>query len=201
MSISSKDMLNLLYGRKLPQVYRDEDRKLRTYPLKRFLESLIEGGFCGSIEDIEKTLLLIDPNTIPEEFFPYLCESFGLTYLPDMDISYQRKFLANAGELNKRRGTFSSVQFLIRVLTGLDAELSYEDNKLNIVLLAKNMVQIDNIDTSMGVIGNYVKTQIPYFVEPVISSRIETQVIPSKSYSHSAVGTYKFYTINNYKEG
>ena len=197
MSISSKDVLTLLYDRKLPQIYRDEDRKLMTYPLKRYLESLIEGGFSGSIEDIERIILLIDPNTIPDEFFPYLCESFGLTYLPDMDISYQRKFLANVGELNKRRGTFSSVHFLIRVLTGLDAKLSYEGNDLKITLLAKDMGQIENVDTSMAVIRSYVKTQVPYFVNPVISNQIDTQVIKSKSYTHSVIGTYKSYTISH----
>lgn len=196
MGVNSKDMLDLLYNRKLPQVYRDEDRKIE-YPLKRYLESLIDGGYCGSIKDIEDTLLLIDPDKIPDKFFPYLCESFGLTYLPDMDITYQRKFLSNVGELNKRRGTFSCVHFLIRALTGLDAELSYEGSTLSITLLAKNLSQVDSIDVSMEVIRNYIKTQIPYFVSPEISSRIETQVIKSKSYNYSLVGTYKSYIINS----
>ena len=71
MAITSKSMLDLLYNRKLPQIYRDEDKKLG-YPLKRYLESLIDGGFCGSIKDIEGLMLLIDPETIPEEYFPYL---------------------------------------------------------------------------------------------------------------------------------
>lgn len=197
MGITSKSLLNLLYYKKLPQIYRDEDKKLE-YPLKRYLESLIDGGFYGSIEDIERVLLLIDPENIPEEFFPYLYESFGLEYFPDIDISYQRKFLMNIGELIKRRGTYSSVQFLVKVLTGLEAELSLEGNTLNIVLPAKNLGQIDNIDTSMRVIGNFIQTQIPYFITPVINSRIDTQIIPSKSYSHSSMGSYKFYEIKSY---
>lgn len=195
MGITSKSLLDLLYYKKLPQIYRDEDKKLE-YPLKRYLESLIDGGFCGSIEDIEGVMLLIDPETIPEKFFPYLYESFGLEYFPDIDVSYHRKFLMNIGELIKRRGTFSCVQFLIKVLTGLEAELSFEDGNLNIVLLAKTIGQVDNIETSMHIIGNFIKTQIPYFVTPVITSRIDSQTIPSKSYSHSAVGTYKFYSIS-----
>ena len=148
MSITSKSLLDHLYYKKLPQIYRDEDAKLK-YPLKRYLESLIDGGFCGSIKDIEGVMLLIDPETIPEKFFPYLYESFGLEYFPDIDISYQRKFLMNIGELIKRRGTFSSVQYLIKVLTGLEAELSLENNNLNIVLHAKDLEQIDSIETSM----------------------------------------------------
>lgn len=195
MALTSQSLLDLLYNKKLPQIYRDEDKKIG-YPLKRYLESLIDGGFCGSIEDIKGMMLLIDPETIPEKFFPYLYESFGLEYFPDIDVSYQRKILMNIGELVRRRGTYSSVQFLIKVLTGLEAELSYKDGNLNIVLLSKTMEQVDNIDTSMFIIGNFIKTQIPFFVNPVITSRIDTQTIPSKSYSHSAIGCYKFYTIS-----
>ena len=196
--MTSQALLDLLYNRKLPQVYRDEDMKIG-YPLKRYLESLIDGGFCGSITDIEGVMLLIDPENIPEKFFPYLYESFGLEYFPDIDIVYQRKFLMNIGELIRRRGTFSSVQFLIKVLTGLEAELSYEGNTLTIILSAKTMGQIDDIETSMMVINNFIKTQIPYYVNPVIESRIDTQVIPSKSYAFSSVGQYRFYTIPRYE--
>ena len=194
MALTSKSMLDLLYYKKLPQIYRDEDKKLG-YPLKRYLESLIDGGFCGSIKDIEGLMHLIDPETIPEEFFPYLYESFGLEYFPDINVSYQRKFLLNMGELVRRRGTFSSVQFLIKVLTGLEADLSFGNDKLNIVLLANTMEQVDSIETSMYIIGNFIKTQIPYFITPVITSRIASQTISSKSYSYSAIGSYKFYTI------
>lgn len=199
-SLTSKGMLNLLYERKLPQVYRDEDSKIG-YPLKRYLESLIEGGYYGSIKDIEGLMSLVDPMTIPEEYFPYLCESFGLTYFPDMDIAYQRKFLANIGELNKRKGTFASVQFLVRALTGLDCEFSYEDGVLHITLLAKNLEQLNSIETSTGVIKNYISSQLPYYVSTEMSSRIANQIVNSKSFSHSAVGNYKYYTINQYKGG
>lgn len=196
MSITSKDFLDLLYNRKLPQIYRDEDKKIG-YPLKRYLESLIVGGFCGSISDIEGVMLLIDPESIPEKFFPYLYESFGLEYYPDIDVSYQRKFLMNIGEFIRRRGTFAGVQFLVKVLTNLEAELSLEDNTLYIVLLAKNINQVDSIEMSMKVIENFIKTQIPYFISTDISSRIDTQVIASKSYSQSVVGYFPQYAISS----
>lgn len=199
MSITPQSLLDLLYNRKLPQVYRDEDKKIG-YPLKRYLESLIDGGFCGSIEDIKGVMLLIDPENIPEKFFPYLYESFGLEYFPDIDTVYQRKFLMNIGELIRRRGTFSCVQFLIKVLTGLEAELSCNKDTLTIVLSAKTLKQVEDIETSMRVIRNFIKTQIPYYINPVIESRIDTQVIPSKSYSFSAVGHHRFYQIPRHKD-
>lgn len=195
MSIKSEDLLRILYERKLPQVYREEDSKLK-YPLKRYLESLIEGGFKGAIDDIEGLLLLSDPNSVPEHLFPYLCESFGLEYFPDIDVTYQRKFLLNLGELVRRRGTFSSVQFLVRVLTGLEAEIIREDNDLIITLLAKTVAEASNLDVSINIIGNFIKTQIPYYINPIIRSRVSNQVIPSVSYAHSGVTVYKSYTIN-----
>lgn len=199
-NITSEGLLDLLYNKKLPQVYRDEDSKVGL-SLKRYLESLIEGGFCGSIEDIEKILLLIDPKNIPEEFFPYLCKSLGLEYFPDIGITYQRKFLMNIGEIIRRRGTFSCVQFIIRVLTGLDSELSVEGRTLNITLIARSLDDLEKIETDTPVIERYIGTHIPYYINPVIKRKIVVQIIESKSYSHSAVGYYKHYTIKKYEEG
>ena len=196
--ITQQDMLDLLYNKKLPQVYRDEDSKIE-FPLKRYLESLIEGGYCGSIEDMEGIQSLVDPMTVPDDFFPYLCDSFGLHYFPDMDISYQRRFLSNVGELTRRRGTYSCIKYLTRALTGLDSEFTYAENgdscQLFIVLLAKNREQLEEIETSMEVIERYIKYYIPYYVTTVFTFKLANFVVNSKSYSHSAMGSYKFYTI------
>ena len=200
MGTTPEKLLDLLYNRKLPQIYREEDSKIGL-PLKRYLESLVEGGYKGAVEDIEGILTLFDPQHIPESLFPFLCESFGLEYFPDIDLTYQRKFLLNLGELIKRRGTFSSVHYMIRALTGLESELSREGNTLNIVLLVRSVEQRNGIDISMAIVRNYIQTQIPYYITPNLSYRVDTQIISSKSYSHSAVGLYKFYTINQYVGG
>ena len=197
MSIKSEDLLRTLYENKLPQVYREEDSKIK-YPLKRYLESLIEGGFKGAIEDIEGLLLLTDPNSVPESLFPFLCESFGLEYFPDIDVTYQRKFLLNLGELVRRRGTFSSIHFLAKVLTGLESEITKDEedeNGIIVTLLAKTVAEASNLDVSVYIVGNYLKTQIPYYINPVVKSRVANQTIISRSYVHSGVTTYKTYKI------
>lgn len=205
--ITSESLLDLLYNKKLPQVYRDEDSKLG-FPLKRYLESLIEGGFYGIIKDIEGIMSLVDPTAIPDEYFPYLCESFGLPYFPDMDTSYQKKFLANVGELNRRRGTFAGVRYLTRALTGLESNLTYyegeylgqDGNYLFIELLAKSLEEINGIDVSKKVILDCIGSHVPYYVKPILTSRIANQLIGSKSYSHSVVSYNSFYTIKGFKE-
>lgn len=199
MGVSSTDLVNFLYYKKLPQVYRDEDAVI-DYPLKRYLEALVEGGCKGVIDDNEKMLTLFDPKAIPESLFPFLCKSFGLEYFPDIDVTYQRKLLSNLGELIRRRGTFSSVRYMIRVLTGLESELSRDGRTLNIVLLVANLEQMNNIEISMAVIKNYIQSQIPYYIVPNITSRVAVQVIPSSSYSLSALTTLKRYQINKKEE-
>lgn len=194
MAIKSEELLNHLYNRKLPQIYRDEDSKIGL-PLKRYLESLVEGGFKGAIEDIEGLLFLIDPKDIPERLFPFLCQSFGLEYFPDIDVTYQRKFLLNLGELVRRRGTFSSVHYMIRALTGLESELSLSGNNLNIVLLAKTIDEMDNLEVSMDIVRNYIRTQIPYYITPVITSQVTVKIIEAETYDYSAIGYYKNYHI------
>lgn len=194
MGTTPNNLLNLLYSGKLPQIYREEDSKIGL-PLRRYLESLVEGGYKGAIEDIEKTLTLFDPKAIPDSMFPFLCKSFGLEYFPDIDVTYQRKFLSNLGELVKRRGTFSSVHYLVRALTGIECELSREGNTLNIVLLAATVEQMNNIEISMTVVSSYVRSQIPYYLVPNISYRVSTQFIPSSSYSLTALTTLKHYEI------
>ena len=193
MGITPNSLTEFLY-KKLPHIYQEEDTKLKQ-PFKRYLESLVDGGYAESLKDIEGNLLLTDPSLIPEEFFPYLCESFGLEYFPDIDIKYQRRFLLNIGELNKRRGTFSSVHFLIRALTGLESDLSVNGNTLKIVLLAKTMEQIDNIEPSRIVIGNYISTQIPYYITPEILSRVAVQPLYANFYVGSAMRSSKKYTL------
>ena len=199
MGTTPNKLLNLLYGKKLPQIYRDEDEKIGL-PLRRYLESLVEGGYKGAIEDIEKVLTLFDPMAIPDSLFPFLCQSFGLEYFPDIEVKYQRKFLYNLGELIKRRGTFSSVHFLIRSLTGLESELSMNGNTLNIILLAYDLGQVATIETSRTVISNYVRTQLPYYITPHITYRVSNQTIPSRSYSLSALSITKRYELNKKEE-
>lgn len=194
MALTSKELVHYLYEMKLPQVYRDKDSELG-YPLRRYLEALIE---VGSYEFVDRLSVF---DVLSDIFLPYLCESFGLDFFKDMDKSYQRKFITNIGEIIQRRGTYSFVHFIVRVLTGLSAELYLEGTSvLHITLLANDLEQLNSIDLSMEVVGRYVKGHIPYYIIPKFSSKINTQVIKSKSYAHSVVGSYKFYTINNYKE-
>lgn len=199
--MTSSEFTTYLYGR-LPQIYRDEDQKIG-YPLRRYLESLIEGGFSQIISGINEFITLIDPDKIPEEFLPHLCNSFGLTYFPDLDSTYQRKFLSNVGEIMKRRGTYAGIHYLAKSLTGLESELEFRHdyegetgNFLLIFIVSESARDFDNIEVSMKAIQEYVGYQIPFFVTPVVLKRIASKHITSgDTYSGSFVTSYKQYYI------
>ena len=202
-TLSAKQLLDHLYYHKLPQVYRDADKELKSYPLYRYLGSLIEGGYAEALTDINNLLNLVDPQKCPEEFLPYFCNSFGLEYFEDIDSGYQRKMLANIGEVIKRRGTYSCVRFLVRVLTGMDVELEYirgeynevEGRHLIVTLLASSLDQINNMDTNRAVVERYIQTQIPYYIYPHIYSRVATQEVKFNVYRKNAITYYASYKI------
>ena len=146
--MTSSEISDYLYYRKLPQVYRDMDRLQPNYPLKRYLTSLVEGGFTDIITSSNDFLSLVDPERCPEEFLPYLCYSFGLEYFEDIDALYQRRLLSNIGELIRRRGTYSGVRFLIRSLTGLECQLSYSRQTYEGVTGRWLIVELDTTDTA-----------------------------------------------------
>ena len=197
--MTSTDLINHLYYKKLPQIYRDMDTSLMTKPFYRYLSALIDGGYAEALSDVDNLLDLIDPQKCPGEFLPMLCSSFGLTYFEDINPIYQRKFLQNIGEITRRRGTYSCVKFIAKVLTGLDVELGYERNStgrhLTVMLLAKTLEDISNIDTSINVIARYIQTQIPYYITTHINSRVASQNIENKLYTANAITSYAHYKL------
>ncbi len=200
MELTAERLLNHIYYNKLPQIYRDMDMGLKTLPLKRYLSSLIEGGYSEALKDINSLLNLIDPQKCPEEFLPMLCDSFGLSYFEDIAPIYQRKFLQNIGEITRRRGTYSCVKYLVKVLTGLDVELDYYRDEsgsrvLDIFLLARTLKQVEEINTSISVIQRYVQTQIPYYIHPRVSSKISSQTLRTHYYTAGAITSFTQYNL------
>jgi hypothetical protein len=202
MAITSLDLLDYLYHRCLPEIYREEDLKLGR-PLYRYLQSLILGGHEWNIQDIENIITLVNPETCPAEFFPILYESFGLTYYPDVDIKYHRKFLMNFGELRRRRGTYSCIRYLVRVLTGLDVELSYlrgeylgeQGRHLILNLKATSIMEILNLDNSVALVQKFLGLFLPYYITTHTIGSIATVYLTHSRIWGGAVSEKKSYTV------
>lgn len=194
--LKSNTLADFLYNRKLPQVYRDMDSPTEGYPLKRYIHSLIEGGFADILTKCNDLTVLVDPENCPDEYFPFLYESFGYTFDPSVDIIYQRRILINHGDLVQRRGTVSYVRFLIRALTGLDCDISSTNYVLTITLMASNLEELNSMDTSIAVVQKFVENQLPFFESMhAIQSQIKVQVIPGKFYLANTITQCYNYTI------
>lgn len=202
MALTSTDLLQYAYFRCLPEIYRDEDKNLG-YPLYRYLQTIILGGYELSIQDIENILNLVDPERCPEEFFPFLYESFGLEYYQDVPVNYHRKLLMNYGELRRRRGTYSCIKFLARVLTSLDCRLKYirgeyDDSNgrfLFVTLLAETIDDILNLDNSVSVVSKFLGLFVPYYITVVVNGEIAVNEVTCKIYRVNAVSSYVRYVI------
>lgn len=206
MSLTSEQLLNHIYYKKLPQVYRDMDSTV-DYSLKRYLSAIVEGGYGELLQDINKTLELIDPQRCPEQFLPYLYNSFGFPYFEDIDPIYHRRFLSNIGEIIKRRGTYSCVTYLVRALTGLKVTLTYiegeydevEGNHLILNLVVSSIDGANNISTSVTVIERFLATQIPYFITPHINyvpDMLGNTEIRGEYFTGTALTQSKQYILN-----
>ena len=202
MSFTSEDLLQYAYYRCLPEVYRDADAEIGS-PLYRYLSSIILGGMDLSLTDINNLLRIVDPEKCPDEFFPVLYNSFGLEYYPDIDIKYHRKFLMNYGELKKRKGTYSCINFLVRVLTSMEAKQHYLRGEYNnvtgrhlvVTLQASTLEDLANIDTSMLVVQQFISSFIPYYITPHIEGAVATQTLTSKIYRSSVMSSYTRYVL------
>ena len=180
--LNIEKLCDLLYYNKLPEVYRDLDSKQKPkYPLYRFLKSAIIDGGGIIVQDIENLSSLIDPETCPEDLLPYLLKCFGLPYFEDIPIIYQRKLVSSIGELIKRRGTYSCVRYLARVLTNMEVKIERidldGDIRLKVILIAESINDIINLDVSIKVVQRYLNYFIPFWLQPVF---IESEIIPQK---------------------
>lgn len=209
--IDKHSYVGYLYN-KLPAVYREEDSKLGS-PLYRYLECLCAGGFEQVIEDSNNFLTLIDPEKCPAEFFPYLYESFGLTYYQDIPVEYHRKFLSNLGALMKRRGTKTAIRYLVSTLTGFEVDLSYERRYneegecigrfLNVAFLVNSIEEAISVTPSAKVIEQFIQSQLPFYITPSVSALVSTSVLSANDYKGCVVSsqmTAKVYPFEREKE-
>lgn len=122
--IKPDEFLEYLYGR-LPTQWRllDQDEGL---PLYNYLKVIVYGGMEKNIDLANKFTELTDPVRCPSPFFPTLYESIGLKYDWGISEIYHRRVFQNIGELMRRRGSYNSIRYLIRVLTGMECNLDYQ---------------------------------------------------------------------------
>ena len=205
-NIDGRDIVDFIYYRHLPKVYSEYDKKYTKHQdLYKYLQASLYGGSDYLLDKARGIKDLVDPLRCPEEILPLLYTCWGLEYFQDIDVYFNRVFLANIGEFVKRRGTIGGIQFIIRALTGMESEIIYQrktkavDGKdgryLYIKMLASDVNQANNVTTNVYVVTRFIKKHIPFYfddIEPTVNIEFveiknfaqQLQFVMTKSYMY-----------------
>ena len=205
-NIDGRDIVDFIYYRHLPKVYSEYDKKYTKHQdLYKYLQASLYTGSDYLLDKARGIKDLVDPLRCPEEILPLLYKCWGLEYFQDIDVYFNRAFLANIGEFVKRRGTIGGIQFIIRALTGMESEITYQrktkavDGKdgryLYIKMLASDVNQANNVTTNVYVVTRFIKKHIPFYfdgIEPTVNIEFveiknfaqQLQFVMTKSYMY-----------------
>lgn len=125
--LDSKDFGSKIYGR-FPPKYREDDA-FQNYALKRYLQSLSDGGFKYSIDEINGILDLVDPEKVDAKVLPILFQQYGLKVFNGIPEEYLRYLLPKLGEAWSKKGSLNVIEFITASLSGIKTttEVTYDE--------------------------------------------------------------------------
>lgn len=195
-----------LYHR-LPKVYRDYDvaidRKVknsdgtedlkRFYTLEEYIYSFAEGGFQPLLEDLEAIITLIDPMSCPEEFLPMFLQHFGLDFIEDIPVKFQRRLVQNIVTLYRKKGTIPAVAFLARELSGFDVTIE-ETERGGIEFALVKLNAYENEDAELLLAQEVVQRYIHLF----LPAQAKAEIVVTYGFTEGIHINSKI-TLENYK--
>ena len=124
-TLKSEDFGLKIYNR-FPFKYREDDEK-QNFALKRYIQSLADGGFKYCIDEINGIINLIDPDNTDTKVLPILFRQYGLEIFNGIPENYLRYLLPKLGELYSKKGSIDVVEFITSSLTGIktSTEVTY----------------------------------------------------------------------------
>lgn len=109
----------------LPRSYREDDTFTK-FALKRYLQALADGGFSNVIKEINGLLDIVNPDKIRTEDLPELFKSYGMEIFNGIPETYLRKLLPVVSELYSMKGTFTAVEFLTSIISGVKSTVEVD---------------------------------------------------------------------------
>lgn len=111
----------------LPPLYRNVDADVN-FALKKYLESLADGGFKYVIEEINGLTTLVDAESVASEYLPIIFKHFGFEVFHGIPELYLRKMLHILPELYSRKGTVVVIEYLTSIVSGAEANVEIISN-------------------------------------------------------------------------
>lgn len=125
--LNSEDFGLKIYNR-FPPKYREDDVG-QNFALKRYLQSLSDGGFKHSIDEINGITHLIDPDKVDAKVLPVLFKQYGLDVFNGIPEEYLRYLLPKLGEAWAKKGSLNIIEFITTALSGTKSttEVNYDE--------------------------------------------------------------------------
>lgn len=150
-----------------PEQYRVDDLGVN-YALKRYIESLSEGGFSLAIDETSGITELIDPEKVPIEYLPILFKHYGLDIINGVPEIFQRKLLPTVSTLYKLKGTVTSVEFLTSLVSGVTSKIEVDSDfnhnhaiDVKLEMDYENKTDVPDRDVLLRIINQFV----PFFCD------------------------------------
>lgn len=168
--LDSKNYGLKIYNR-FPNTYIEEDSRYK-YALKRYLQSIGEGGFDPAIEDINKLTSLIDPNLMPKEVLPLLFQYLGVEIFNGIPEQYLRQLLPYVGTLCESKGSIDVIEYLSSAVSGTktSATISYGDTNNTILSVALEMdYSLGDVFLDAGQLRRLLEKFAPFYCDVAIT--------------------------------
>lgn len=181
--LDSKTFGDKLYNT-MPQLYRTADKDV-DYSLKRYFQSLSDGGFSHVIDETNDLMTVVDSDKADAKLLPNLFKSYGLEIFNGVPEMYLRKLLPLIGSLFSQKGSITPVEYLTSLISGVKStvevsETFRDDHSLNVTLeMDYGQDQRDIPDREQLV--RIIKEFVPFFCNVTIV------------YSYFLAEEFKFY--------
>lgn len=109
------DEKSSLYLNFLPEIYREINF------IGRFLK-IFENTFEPIVDQLEAMWAYLDPMIAPESMLPFLAYWVGWQSLPELELSQQRRLIANALKIYQLRGTKAGLKLYLHLYTGISED-------------------------------------------------------------------------------
>lgn len=188
-NILSSDDFGLKIYNKFPPKYREDDIG-QNFALKRYLESLADGGFKYSIDEINGITDLIDPEKVDAKVLPILLKQYGLEVFNGIPENYLRYLLPKVGEAFSKKGSLSVVEFISSSISGIktSTEIAYDSNDNPIIDVILEMdYNIGDYFPDVEQFKRLLKSFMPFYCDMLLVYSYlfyESTVLTAKDVDH-----------------
>lgn len=165
-NLNSKDFGLKIYN-KFPASYREDDFKVNL-ALKRYMQSISDGGFKHVIDDINKMTSLVNPNTCSMDILKALFNQYGFTDIYNVPEDYLRFLLPMLSTAWGKKGSISVVESIISIISGIDARTDIEyraDGSIHVTIRLEMDFELSDYFPDTKQFHRIAKSFLPFYTD------------------------------------